>query len=291
MRYAERVRDQLAAVPKVSTKLGELVSRSGASVVVNVGESAVTLPFSAQQLPPAGQPVQIQSLDGSLVVTGPARPLPGRGVVTALGSPRVTVTAFETTYVLPVAGSYTPVLNDQVSISWDLDGGLVTGSISAPTTVVPPVENPPPSVQTYHPAPFTVVDTASWQSGRWTKDDVWASDSLTGFWFYGSSIADSIPDGAVIKAAAIYLSPTLSSGAKPNLQLHNAATRSGAQPGFVGAQHQPAGTSGWQPIPLSFVDYLKSNASGIGVNHGGYHRFRSRGQDGLTGALDITWEA
>jgi hypothetical protein len=291
MTLASRITEQLAAIPTVGMKMGTLVARSGSQVLVNLGESTVSLPVSAQQLPPSGHPVVVQTLDGRVAVTGPARSLPGRGVITGLGSPRVSVLAWDVTYTLPVAGSYTPALGDEVTITWDLDGGIVTSSISAPANVVPPPVVQPAGPQQFHPAPFTASDTGSFQSGRWTKDDVWASDSLTGFWFYGSVIADTIPDEASITAAAIYLSPTQSSGSRPNLQLHSSATRPGGQPAFVGAQHQPAGTSGWQPIPLSFIDYLKSNAGGIGVNHGGYHRFRSKGQDGLSGALDITWTA
>lgn len=292
MTLASRLTAQIASMPVVGVKTGTLVSRSGSQVLVNLGETNALLSVSAQQLPPAGHPVVVQTLDGQVSVSGPARSLPGRGIVTALGSPRVTVVAWDVTYTLPVAGSYTPVLNDEVSITWDLDGGLVTGSISAPSNVVPPDANPGGAgVQDFHPAPFTAVDTGSWQSGRWTKADVWASDSLTGFWWYGTGIADTIPDNASITSAAIYLSPSRTGGAAPNLQLHNTATRPGSEPAFVGSAYQPPGRSGWQPIPLSFVDYLKANGGGIGVNHGGYNIFRSRGQDGLSGALDLSWQA
>lgn len=291
MSLAQRQAEQLARVPTVWTKTGVLVARQGVQVLVNVGETNVLLPVAAQSLPPAGHPVVLQSLDGVVTVTGPARPLPGRGTITALGSPRVTVAAWDTTYTLPVAGSYTAVLNDEVSIAWDVDGGLVTGSISAPAVPAPTAPDTPGGTQPFHPPPFTAVDTASFQSGRWTKADVWASDSLTGFWFYGTGIADTIPDSARIVSASIYLSPSRTGGAKPNLQLHNAATRPGGEPGFVGAAFQPIGLSGWQPIPTEFIDYLKANGGGIGTNHGGYNIFRSRTQDGLSGALDIAWEA
>lgn len=290
MTLASRLTDQLAAIPVVGVKTGVLVSRVGTDVLVNLGDSSALLGVSAQQLPPAGHPVIVQTLDGRVTVTGPARSLPGRGVITALGSPRVTVLAWDVSYTLPVSGSYTPALNDEVSITWDLDGGLVTGSISAPTNVAPPPAVSGPAGQAFHPPPFTAVDAGSFQSGRWTKADVWASDSLVGAWFYGSGIADSIPDGAQITYAAIYLSPTRSSGAAPNLQVHTSGTRPGGGPTFVGEAFQPAGRSGWQPIPTGFIDYLKSNAGGIGVNHGGYTIFSSRAQDSLTGALDIAWQ-
>lgn len=290
MTLADRVTSALAEMPTVSTKVGILVQRSGSSVVVNVGETSVLLPFTAQQLPPADHPVQIQSLNGVLTVTGSARPLPGRGIVTALGSPRVTVAAFDRSYVLPVA-NFEPTLNQEVSIAWDVEGGIVTGPISAPTTVVPPAANAGPGAQAFHPPPFTVADTASWQSGRWTKDEVWASDSLTGFWFPGSGVVDSIPDTARILSAAIYLSPSRTGGAAPNLQLHNALTRPGTQPTFVGDIYNPPGRSGWQPIPTGWIDLMKAGSYGIGVNHGGYNIFKARGQDGLSGALDLAWEA
>lgn len=289
MTLAARITEQLANVPVVGMKMGTLVARSGSQVLVNLGETTALLPVSAQQLPPAGHPVVVQTLDGRVTVTGPARSLPGRGVITALGSPRVSVLAWDVTYTLPMAGSYTPSLNDQVSITWDLDGGLVTGSISAPTNVTPPDQNTPGPAQEFHPPPFTAVDTGSFQSGRWTKADVWASDSLVGAWFYGTGIADSIPDTAAIVAAAIYLPATRTGGASPNLQLHTSPAKPSGSVAFVGATYQPPGRTGWQPIPLAFIDYLKANGGGIGLNHGGYNIYASRGQDSLTGALDITW--
>lgn len=291
MTLAARITEQLANVPVVGMKMGTLVARSGSQVLVNLGETTALLSVSAQQLPPAGHPVVVQTLDGRVSVTGPARSLPGRGVITALGSPRVSVLAWDVTYTLPVAGSYTPSLNDQVSITWDLDGGLVVGSISAPTNVTPPEQNTPGPVQQFHPPPFTAVDSGSFQSGRWTKADVWASDSLVGAWFHGTGIADSIPDSAEILGAAIYLPATRTGGAPPNLQLHTSATKPSGSVVFTGAQYQPPGRTGWQPLPTSFIDYLKSNPGGIGLNHGGYNIYASRGQDSLTGALDITWRA
>lgn len=283
-----------ASMPKTAAKLGVFVDRVGNLVRVNTGGTTVTLPFVGLSLPPAGHSVQMQQTNGQMVVTGPARPLPGKGILTATGSPRATVTAWEVEYSLPYMGSYTPVLNDEVAITWTTDGGLITGSLSAPPkpiVVEAPQPAPDPGPQQYHPAPFTAVDAGSFQAGRWTKADVWASDSLTGFWFYGPAIKDTIPDGAVINSAAIYLSPTRQQFAAPNLQAHNASTRPPGEPAFVGGQHQPGGRSGWQPIPVAFVDFLKGNDGGIGVNHGGYNVFRSLAQDSLSGALDISYTA
>lgn len=291
MTLASRLTDQLAAIPVVGVKTGVLVSRVGTDVLVNLGDSSALLGVSAQQLPPAGHPVIVQTLDGRVTVTGPARSLPGRGVITALGSPRVTVLAWDVSYTLPVSGSYTPALNDEVSITWDLDGGLVTGSISAPTNVAPPPAVSGPAGQAFHPAPFMTIDSGSFQSGRWTKADVWASDSLVGAWFTGPAVADTIPDGAEVTYSAIYLDPTRTGGDPPNIQVHTSNTRPSGAPTFIGAPFQPAGRSGWQRIPTSMIDYIKVNGGGIGLNHGGYNVFRSKGDSsGLSGALDIAWQ-
>ena len=289
MTYADDLARVEASIPLVDSKVGIFVARSGHQVTVNVGATTVMLPFTGMSLPPAGHPVRLELRGDRLVCTGSARPLPGIGVVTATGTPRATVSAWGQSYTLPFRSGYTPAVNDTVDIQWTGDGGVIQGRLSTTPTIVTP--DPPPSSgpQTFHPAPFTAIDSGSFQSGRWTKSDVWSSASLIGAWFYGSKIADSIPDGASIQSAAIYLSPTQVSGAGTNLQLHTSPTKPGGTVAFTGAVAVLNDRAGWQPIPLAFVDFLKANQGGIGANHGGYSIYRSIGADGLSGALDISW--
>lgn len=289
--FASRVSEQLSRMPTVQSKLGVFVSRDGYKAVVNVGSETITIPFVGMYLPPAGHPVQLEMRDSQLVVTGPARPLPGVGKITGTGTPRATVTAWGTPYLLPFRSSYTPVLADDVEIAWSADGGVIQGKVTAISNVVPPVTNPGGGGGSFHPAPFTATGSGTFNPsyGKWISDDVYASSSTTGAWFYGSKVADTIPDSAVVTLARIYLNPRSVSGAAPVLQLHTAAWRPGGAVTFTGTGFALPARSGWVDIPVSFIDHLKVHGGGVGLNHGGYSIFRGTPADALSGALDIAW--
>lgn len=288
--FETRVTKQLADVSAGSSKLGVFVSRTNLLATVNLGASTVTIPFESQTLPPPGHPVVVEVRNEKLVVTGPARPLPGTGTITATGSPRATVTAWGVAYVLRYNPNYTPVVSHLVGIVWDVDGGTITGQVSAVSDVVVPNVNVPPAMGKFHPDPFLAIDSGSRDAGGFDNRDVWASVSYTGAWWYGSVVKDTIPDTARILSALIYLNPRQISGGAPLIQVHTEANRVGGVIPFTGATYALPSRSGWEPIPLTFIDYLKVNSGGIGMNHGGYTIFRGTQSDGLSGALDITWE-
>jgi hypothetical protein len=280
--HATRVAQQLATIPTVQSKLGTFVQRDGFQAVVNLGDSTVTLPFVGMYLPPAGHPVQLEMRDGQLVVSGPARPLPGVGVITGTGTPLAEVTAWDVPYSLPYNPTYTPVLGDDVTISWTGDGGQIDGKRTAAPAVVVPETRPGGGSQLFHPAPFTAVGSGSFGS-RWFTNDVYSSSNNTGAWFYANKVADTIPDHAEIVSARIYLPARQATGAAPNLQLHTSPTQPGGPVGFTGAAYPLPVRSGWVDIPLAFIDYLKANPGGIGMNHGGYNRHRLRCDEWCTG--------
>jgi len=242
-------------------------------------------------LPPAGHPVQLEQRGGRVVITGPARPLPGVGVITATGSPRATVTAWGVAYSLPYRSGYTPVLSDNVEISWSSDGGVIQGKVTATSNVVAPAINTAPALRTYAPDPFTAIDSASFGPYGWNTRDVWSSNTYVGAWFYGSKIRDSIPDTARILSAAIYLNPRQLQGAAPNFRYHTSNTRPGGTVTFGGTTFALPLVRGWTPVPLAFIDFLKVNAGGVGFQNGGYSIYRGTQADQLSGALDISWEA
>lgn len=291
--FASRVSAQMAQMPSIQSKLGVFVARDGYRATVNIGPETVTLPFVGMYLPPTGHSVQLEMRDNQLVVTGPARPLPGMGKITGTGTPRATVTAWGTPYTLPFRSGYTPVLNDDVEIAWTGDGGIIQGKVTAVTVVVPPETSPGGGGGSFHPAPFTATGSGTFNPsyGKWISDDVYASSSTTGAWFYGSKVADTIPDGATVTTARIYLSPRSTSGAAPILQLHTSAWRPGGAVTFTGAGFALPARSGWVDIPIFMIDHLKVYGGGLGLNHGGYSIFRGTPADALSGALDIAWAA
>lgn len=283
---------KLAEVPTITSKVGIFVSRTGNSAKVNVGTSSVTLPFVGLYLPPPGHPVQLSSVNAQVVVTGPARPLPGVGKVTATGSPRATVTAWGVSYVLPYQTSYTPALNDDVAIVWSADGGLITGKVSAVSNVLPPDANSGGGSGAFHPAPFTAIDSGTWRAGSgWWTPTVRANVD-DGAWFYGSKVKDTIPDTATIVSAFIYLPiQQIVVNAPGQLRLHIHPTKPAGAPTFTGSATGISAEPGWRQIPNSFIDYLKANDGGIGFDGGGQWVNYGVSSDQLSGALDIAWTA
>lgn len=288
--FTDDLNRRLAQIPTVDQKVGIFVSRTGSQVTVNIGTSAVSLPFVGLYLPPPGHPVAISSQNGQVAVTGPARPLPGVGRVTATGSPRATVTAWGVVYVLPYHTSYTPTLNDDVAIVWSADGGLITGKVSATSNVVPPDANPGGGGGSFNPAPFTAIDSGTYRAGSgWWTNTVRANVD-DGCWFYGSKVKDTIPDSATITKARIYLPiQSIIINAPGQLRLHVHPTKPAGAPTFTGSAFALSAVAGWRDIPTSFIDYLKANNGGIGFDGGGQWVNYGVASDQLSGALDIAW--
>lgn len=306
MRSAEqRLVDQIAAVPKSSSFVGTFRTMNGVLAVVQAYEGELQIPFVGTVQPSPGDSVQVEMRNGSYAMIGPTRPKPARGSVTAVSAPtppdeeggalpddtaRVLVLAGDVEYALPYVTGYEPAVADIVAIQWGFEGGLVTGAVSMipPVPIVPPVSQ---GSQSYHPAPFTATGSNSFQGGSWNKAGrVWSSDTAKGVWLYGSKIADTIPDSAVIEYVRLYLSPDQIQGDPANLRLHSNTSFSGG-PAWQGSSWPLAPVAGWNQIPNSFVDWLKANPGGLGFDSGGYSIFRSITADPMSGALDITYRA
>jgi hypothetical protein len=185
-------------------------------------------------------------------------------------------------------------LNDLVLINWE-SGGAIVAKLPALPGVVAPELPPSAGPATYHPAPFTAVDSGTFYipSSRWSTTDVTSvsTGNNDGAWFYGSKIKDTIPDTATIVSAFIYLPLTSQQTGTPLLQLHTSPTRPGGNVAFTGSTFGLTAKSGWVQIPNTFIDALKATDGGLGFSSGGYNIWRGVATDGLSGALDITYQA
>lgn len=285
--HASRVARQFAGISTTRSKTATFVGFEGSLAVVNTGETTIRVPFTGQTLPPPGYAVQLEVRDGQVVVTGPAVPLPDTGIIYAAGTFLATVTARGIDYELPFQSAYLPVVGDEVEITWTEKSGIIQGKVTALPVAHAPDTVPPASGGSFHPAPFTAVDSGSFGS-RWFTGDVYASDSNIGAWFMGAKVQDTVPDNATITLARIYLSPRSTSGSNPVLGLHGSPTKPGGAVTFldtfaIGAR------SGWVDIPLAWIQHIAINGGGVGANHGGYTIWKSVGADNLSGALDIAW--
>ncbi len=286
------VAKRLAQIPADGSKVAVFVARDGIRALVNIGSTSVKLPFVGLYLPPTGHPVQLELRGGEWVVTGPAVPLPGEGVITATGTPRAEVTAWGVIYSLRFKSSYTPVLSDLVALTWSADEGIIEGKLSASSSLIAPGTNPGSGASgTFHPKPFLATGSGSYRaSNGWWTADVYASATNDGAFWYGTKIKDTIPDSATIVSARIYLPiRAINVNAPGQMRLHTNLSKPAGAPSFSGSAVDRPAVSGWHSVPLSWIDHLKANNGGVGFDGGGYWIIKAISSDRQSGALDISY--
>jgi len=244
----------------------------------------VNIPGSTLDMPMLAAPVvNARCLVGFYanrpVVLGPeARP----PLVTATGpasSGLVKVTGDDGVPYTVAADGFSISSGDRLVVLWADRGGFVVGKESADPLTGLPIgtagNTPAPSQQsrTFNTVASGSQNSAymggSGTSGFWTND-VWAGDTTLGAWIFGTQIADTIPDSAVIDAIAIGVNQIGGSGgSSPKFGLHTLGSRAGTIVP-TSAVTVPGGT-GPKGLPLSFGDALKTGAAlGIATAHGGY---------------------
>jgi hypothetical protein len=286
-----RVVESLASIPEQQNLVGVFVSQTGPLATINQGQSTVQARVAAQYPFLPGDAVRLDRRDGELLVLGPSMPRSSVGRVVATGSPSITVEYPNGSGVraqMPYNSQYVPAVNDTVLIDWDSGGAVVCKLTATPGATAPPTATAP-ATQQYRQT-FTAIDSGSFQAGRWWTNEVWSSDNNIGGWFYGSKIRDTIPDTAQILATRLYLPARQVSGNPSNLGRHTSETKPAGTIAVVSTAPQSA-RQGWVEIPTSLIDVLKVSAGGIGVDRGGYTIWRGTLTDGLSGALDITYNA
>lgn len=287
---SEQIQEALSAVPTQQSLVGTFVSQVGSVATVIQGNSVLQIKSASAGLV-AGDSVRLERRNGELIMIGPSRPRATVGLIQTTGveclveyPPGSGVSA-----LLPRDASYTPAVNDIVALVWTERGGFITGKFSnTPAAAAPDL--PPPVPTGDFDITFTALDSGAYQSGYgWRTNEVWSSASNLGAWFYGSKIRDTIPDGAVIKSATIFLPLKQQLGAAP-FGRHGSEGKPGGPVSFS-ALSALSGNSGWVSIPTSLIDDLKVNPGGLGYDYGGYNIWRGTQQDGLSGALNVTYTA
>lgn len=230
--------------------------------------------------PAVNESVWVEVANGVAYMHGPTIPKPDSGTVVSTSSG----TAILTTTMGEISASYDDGLllldpGDTVRLSWGPSGAWVLGvAIEAPDPDVPPA---PGGGSRRVTREFTAIDSGSWQADYgWRTIDVWSSANNKGAWFYGTQIADTIPDSAVIVGSPqIYLpNPIRLLGAAP-FGRHAYASKPGGEPIITATSTLP-GTSGWVDIPASLLDHLKTNVGGLGFGLGGWNVWLGGGQSG-----------
>ena len=287
---------QLGQKSLVKARRARYVGAEGGNALVDMGDQRFPVPFkSGGFVPQINEAVWVDSIDGSLFMTGPVVPKPGTGVVSITGDPLVTVTTDFGDFQMPFAGEQ-PTSGDTVGIQWSTEPWCVRLS----TSVDPQPAPPPPAGGggVVRSAEFRAIDSGSVRKGgsSWWTGRPWSSPSNYGAWFYGSQIKDTIPAGAQFVSLEIYVSWAVRRWDNPRWGTHNLFTKSGA-PVVTGSDvWEPGRDSGWRTPPWAqtWFHELKAGGSraGIALNAQGtgQEEARSVTEDGLSGALRIKWK-
>jgi len=282
---------QLAAKSKVTTFTGTFVTYDGQGVTVDIGQGRIPAALGSGYLPYVGETVLVWFVDGVPYVMGPSIPRPHRGIVTAVASGLVSVdTAAGAVTNAPYVGS-APAVGADVRIMWH--GGPLVFTATLPEGDTPP-PNPGGGGATVHTDIFYALNTGTWNTGggdtagSYFNNEVWASSTTIGGWFYGTKTQDTIPAVASIQRVELYIAARQIQGDAPRFTVHD---RAGAPLGSLsGGVQIGVGNYRWIDLPTYFGDALKygGGAYGVGTRHGGYNIFKSLAADGGSGALRIT---
>lgn len=283
--HAAALARSLSELGPVDLIVGNFVTtNSDGSVQVDFGQGQVTVDSAINYQPLAGTPVRCLRFKGGAILLGESNPLAILGTVTGTGTPLITVSTSAGSKDLPYLASYTPrTIGDVVVIF----GGYVLGKASA---ALSSSYTPTAPAGTRYSADFRAVDSGSYFSGAWWTTEVRCSTGNKGAWFYGTTIADTIPDAATVESIQIYINETYNQypTSLATIGLHTLTAKSGA-PTISSAETIAAG-SGLRDLPTEFGTALKTGAAfGVGTNEGGNHRFKSRASDADSGLLRIEW--
>lgn len=297
----DEIARRLSTIPSVQQGTAQYDSTNpDGTVLVEFGQGLVQIYSAGLYAPLPGDYVRVLQIDEFTLMLGAVVPKSAYGRVTATGTPLLTVSLPDGSSVqLPrVSSAYpSPAVNDDVLINW-ANGGMVIGQVTqVPVSgyFPPPKPIPAPGAGSTKPTSFSVdfraKDSGSYINinGRWEKNEVWCSDNNIGAWFY-NNIDGTIPDGAVIDSVQLYVPEFYNDfpGSLATIGLHSLSSKSGA-PSMSSVVTISAGT-GWKTLPKAFGDALKTGSKfGVGTNHGGFHKFRSRAQDPQSGMLRIKW--
>lgn len=203
-------------------------------------------------------------------------------IATVLGDDGVTYTYPHESGVAPSAG-WRVRLDHAGRMAAPRYSAEPLGSLYVPPPA-PPNPTPSEQVRTFNP-----IDSANWWAtgGRWDTQYVEVSVSRSGFYFYGTQIADTIPNSATILSATASFSEIWDNvpGTPSMLGSHGAATRPGSPPGLSGA----LAVSGSGDVNIaSYANALKNGTQhGLGfAQNTGWRRFQTFAG---SGAITIRW--
>jgi hypothetical protein len=185
-----------------------IVVAEGSSYAINVNGNVLPARWGEAISVQVGMPVLVQlgigrngQGEATVLQALTLRPRPVSGTVTVVpvSSQTISVSADGITYTAKFIASYTPVVNDVVSLTWNAGQPTVTGKYGG--TVAPPPPPPPPAPVPPPPAPpqtgtttYAAQDSDTyWGPGGWGSwagggkrvyEGDYGSGNVYGAWFY-----------------------------------------------------------------------------------------------------------
>ena len=297
--------DAIPIVVPSGLELGTCVSVDWANQValVNVNGQVIPVAMLAGMVPVPQRKCWVGTLNGARICLGAAAG-PSLGKVSgAPASGKLPVLGDDgATYLCAYDPNVTSWSTGQrVLLVWaggPGGGPVVTTKLSADPSAPDPNQPDPPVVGGgvrvhdlwFDPQWSGTQNGSEVGNGNFWTSQVYCGSTTLGAWGYGTSVADTIPDGAAINYVGVVLSQASGAGlSNPTIGVHSLTGRAGAL--TVSSAVAVAGGSGERQLPNSFGDALKTgSARGIGTHHGGYWIFNPAGVGG-SGRLHIqaTW--
>lgn len=283
--------DRINGKSRITPLRGTFVSYDATGVLVDVGDGRLPAALGSGYLPAVGESVLVWFVDGIPYVMGPASPRPHLGTVTAVASGLVTLTtAAGVVGPIPYSGS-APQVGASMRIMWH------GGPLALQATPAGGIPDPVPPVgggATTRVDTFVPIAAGTWNTGggdsatSYFNNEVWASNTTIGFWFYGTKAPDTIPGSAFIQRVQLYISARQISGSAPVFTIHDNPNAPGDS--LAGGVAIGVANGAWIDLPLAFGNALRrgNGAYGIGTRHGGYNIFKSLAADPQSGLLRIT---
>lgn len=296
------------------------VVKVGDDLKVNVLGNVITARWSDPLVVAEGDSVLVQfimnktGLSEAIVrarVGNLARPSRGNITIVPVGSETVTVQATDSrNYLAYFVTSYTPVVGDQVILSWNASIPVIQGKV-AMTPAPPPPEPPPPPVPPPPPPPqvgtnvyWASASNTYWPPGGWGS---WAggrgrvyqgnygSGDVYGAYFYGGGPRQLA--GASIDRVRFTLGGRIAAGNYNSpATVHVYLTSNENQPGGnITSIDGPWDVTAWPGQGLTDYDLPVSwgahflNGAGLAIFGNPYAGFYGRNEQADSGKLILDW--
>ncbi|MBP1241750.1 hypothetical protein ABID92_000422 [Frigoribacterium sp. PvP120] len=269
----------------VNTYLATFVSFARDRMQFDIGPERIDARAMTAYRPEVNEPVWIVAINGRFYFIGSALSKPGQGEVLDVVDGRAIVGTDIGDVSATIAEGIELVPGSIVTLYWQ-GGATVMNVLSSP----PPVVEPPPAQTagpTQHVDTFLALDAGTFGGGNWKQRQVWASASTLGAWFYGTKIVDTLR-AAQVQRIEIYCTLAQVFGDAPVFATHPHPSQPPGAPSLSNSTARQVSSGIWLELPVAFGQWLAANVGGIGLNHGGFNKFRSLTEDPQSGALRIT---